>query len=261
MRYFHILLFSLFLHVALVSLLDKVPDERKEQLPIEVVYPDAFPNGQVVRETEKKDIKETEEKRRARFQSEYNKRFKEESRVRDSGMTANAGGGSPKQGTPDEKKEGPGQNRIAKQFVPMANPMLPPGPGTGPRAAVGEKLPDSVKFGNFNALNSDRFLYYSFFARIEEGIRPRWEMSVREVVRSADPAVYRHNEWLMNLEIILDRTGKFHKAVVHKKSGLDPLDVATIDAFRAGAPFQNPPQEMVQADGRIHLFYAISVSR
>jgi hypothetical protein len=261
MQYFHVLLLSLFLHIAIVSLLDKVPDDRKEKVPIEVVYPENRFDRSIVRETEDRDVKETEEERKARFLSEREKRFKEESRVRDSGLSQNAGGGSPKKEQPKKEGDGPGPKKLAKQFQPeTTNELMPPGPGVGPRAAIGEKLPSDVKFGNFNALNSDRFLYYSFFARIEERIRPRWEMSVKSVMQETNPVLFRRREWLTNIEIVLDKTGKFQRAILHKKSGIDELDIAAVDAFRNGAPFQNPPQEMVQEDGRIHLHYSISVS-
>lgn len=261
MQYFHILIFSLFVHVALVSLLDKVPDNRKEQVPIEVQYEPAQSRS-VVRETETRDIKETEKERKARFLSEREKRFKEESRARNSGISQNAGGGAPKPPTPEKQKEneGPGPNKVAKQFQPSPNSIMPPGPGVGPRAAVGEKLPDDVKFGSFNALNSDRFLFYSFFARIEERIRPRWEMSVKSVLQETNPILLKRKEWLTVVEVILDKSGKFQRAILHQKSGIEGLDVAAVEAFRAGSPFQNPPREMVKEDGRIHLQYSISVS-
>ncbi|HEX4925395.1 MAG TPA: TonB C-terminal domain-containing protein, partial [Bdellovibrionales bacterium] len=212
----------------------------------------------VVRETEKRDVMETEAERRARFLSERTKRYKEEMRARDSGMSQNAGGGTPESG--ETARRGPGPGRIAKQFAPQSNPLLPPGPGLGARSTIGEKLPQDVRFGNFNALNSDRFLYYSFYARIEERIRPRWESSVRDIIESLSPSRVRAQEFLTNVEIQLDRTGKFQQAIVHKKSGIESLDIAAIEAFKAGAPFQNPPAEMIQPDGKIRLFYSISVT-
>jgi outer membrane biosynthesis protein TonB len=83
---------------------------------------------------------------------------------------------------------------------------------------------------------------------------------VRDVLEQTNPRVARRQEWLTQIEILLDKEGNFRNIVLHKKSGLDGLDAAAIEAFKAGSPYQNPPQEMVQDDGRIHLYYSISVS-
>lgn len=261
MQYSHFLIASFILHLLIVSFLDKLPEPERKEVPIEVVYtepPRSLRDQTIVRETERKDVQETEEERKARFLSERTKRYKEETRARDSGMSQNAGGGTPEAG--EQGRRGPGPGRITRQFAPQSNPLLPPGPGLGARSTIGEKLPQDVRFGNFNALNSDRFLYYSFYARIEERIRPRWESSVRDIIDSLNPSRVRTREFLTNVEILLDKTGKFQQAIVHKKSGIDSLDMAAVEAFKAGAPFQNPPAEMVQPDGKIRLFYSITVT-
>jgi hypothetical protein len=167
MQYFYTFLFSLFLHLLLVSLLDKVPDHNKpDDLPVEIVYPKLSKSEQknLVRETEQIEQKEIDEKKKARFLSEKQKRFAEESRVRNSGLTQNPGGG----GTEQKKEKKPGPGKVAKEFVPVPNPFGTVGPGRGTaQGAVGEKLPDDVKFGSFNALNTDRYLYYTFFSRVD----------------------------------------------------------------------------------------------
>jgi hypothetical protein len=261
MQYFHAFLFSIFLHFLIVSFLDKMPDPNLDRdVPVEIVYPDLDKQKArtIVRETEKEDKTETEDEKKARFLSERNKRFKEETRVRDTGLTQNAGGpGQPK----SEQKSKPGPGKVAKKFIPLPNPFGNSTPGKqGARSVVGEKIPENVKFGNFNALNTDRYLYYTFFSRIEERIRPRWESNVRDVLEQANPSRARKHEWLTQVEVLLDKKGNFQRVILHKKSGLEGLDMAAIEAFRLGSPYQNPPLEMVQDDGRIHLYYSISVS-
>ena len=43
-------------------------------------------------------------------------------------------------------------------------------------------MPKEITVGSFTALNTDRYLYYSFYARIEELIRFRWESAVRQAM-------------------------------------------------------------------------------
>ena len=46
----------------------------------------------------------------------------------------------------------------------------------------GERLPEDVRIGNFTALNTDRFVYYTFYARVEEQIRHRWVRYVKAAI-------------------------------------------------------------------------------
>lgn len=82
----------------------------------------------------------------------------------------------------------------------------------------GESMPDDVKFGDFTALNTDRHLYYTFYARIEEGIRPRWESYVRSLIYGYETGARKLSggeTWRTKLEIILDREGNFIRALLY----------------------------------------------
>jgi TonB family protein len=130
-------------------------------------------------------------------------------------------------------------------------------------STVGEQLPDDVKFGDFTALNTDRHLYYSFYSRIEQMIRPRWVNYARAVVYNLEngtEVVRGRATWTTKLEVILDNKGTFQKALLHEGSGVRSLDSAPVQAFRDAQQFPNPPQEMVKGDGTIHIYYAFSVN-
>ena len=64
---------------------------------------------------------------------------------------------------------------------------------------------------------------------------------------------------MTRLEVILNKEGDYIKTILHQKSGVKELDDAAILAFKRGAPFLNPPQEMVQPDGKIHLHYSFNI--
>ena len=120
----------------------------------------------------------------------------------------------------------------------------------------------NVPIGSFTALNTNRYLYYSFFARIEDQFRQRWVSGINRV-RSRRPTIRRSDRdkdvWTTEIEILLDQKGAFVRADIHRSSGLDGLDYAALEAFRKSAPFLNPPKGLVNKDGFILLRYAMSV--
>lgn len=130
-------------------------------------------------------------------------------------------------------------------------------------STTGEQLPDDIKFGDFTALNTDRHLYYSFYARIEQMVRPRWVNYARAVVYNLEnghEVIQGRATWTTKLEIILDKKGTFKKALLHEGSGSKSLDSAPVQAFRDAQQFPNPPAEMVKDDGTIRIYYAFSVN-
>ena len=131
-------------------------------------------------------------------------------------------------------------------------------------STLGEALPDSIEFGDFTALNTDRHTYYAFYARMEEQTRHRWEAYARAAIFDATPEVRdqltRKEYWTTKLEIILDREGRFQRAIIRESSGLRTLDAAPVQAFRDAYQFPNPPEGLVKDDGLIHIMYAFSVN-
>ncbi|HVK62370.1 MAG TPA: energy transducer TonB, partial [Bdellovibrionales bacterium] len=130
-------------------------------------------------------------------------------------------------------------------------------------STVGEALPTDIKFGDFTALNTDRHLYYTFYARIEEMIRGRWVNYIKATLYGMETGTVRiptRTDWTTRLEIVLDRNGIFRKAILHDSSGSRNLDSAPVQAFRDAHQFPNPPLEMVKEDGAIHLMYAFTVN-
>jgi hypothetical protein len=130
-------------------------------------------------------------------------------------------------------------------------------------STVGETLPQDIKFGDFTALNTDKNLFYSFYARMEEMTRYRWETYAKAAVNEigvTSKTLMAKDMWTTKLEIILDRYGTFQHAILQDSSGITTLDSAPVQAFRDAGRFPNPPSEMVKADGFIHIFYAFSVN-
>ncbi len=129
-------------------------------------------------------------------------------------------------------------------------------------STVGESLPTDLAVGSLTALNTDRYLYYSFYARIEELIRYRWENSVRAAIDRTPPEQLGRTvsgNWVTELEIWLQPDGQYHSAHLMKGSGVKGFDQAAIQSFVQARLFPNPPKELIESDGLIHLKYGFEV--
>jgi TonB family protein len=128
-------------------------------------------------------------------------------------------------------------------------------------STIGEMLPDSIKTGEITALNTDRHLFYSFYTRVEEAIRYKWEHDVEVTISNLNRNQYYNpkSTWSTRLDILLTKEGKFHRAVLLKESGIRGLDLAAVNAFRDANFFPHPPKEMVGDDGFIRMQYQFHV--
>lgn len=131
-------------------------------------------------------------------------------------------------------------------------------------STLGEDLPDDISVGNFTALNTDQFQFYTFYSRIEDLVRFRWESKVREAISQLNRyQVLKNiskNEWVTQIEFMLNEKGVLVKALILNESGIPRFDQAAIWAFENAKVFPNPPKEMLRSDGLIHLRYSFHVN-
>jgi len=140
--------------------------------------------------------------------------------------------------------------------------LLPSDPRRIPGVSTsGELLPSDVKIGDFTALNTDRFTYYTFYARVEEQIRHRWVRYVKAALYGGGDVPIGRTDFMTNLEIVLNRRGEFVRAIIHQASGSKDLDSAPVLAFREAQMIPNPPREMLKPDGTIRLLYSFHVDQ
>lgn len=273
MRLILTLILSLKIHFLLIWLSARIPSpdafNQQAQIEIELLKPSTNKPGQVVRQTEvpKHLVRKTLEDKVALL-SERSQRVAEQTRAALSGQTANRSQNSNKRAIELPR---PQQNK--KDFDPfaeMSRSNLPRGqdarmpsfdqlnPGI---STVGEALPNEISIGQFTALNTDRYLFYSFFARIEDLIRYRWEASVRLALQNSRRSQFGVGQkaWVTQLEIELSPEGHFKAANILKPSGIRSFDQAAASSFAQAKFFPNPPKEMVEDDGVIRLKYAFEV--
>ena len=128
-------------------------------------------------------------------------------------------------------------------------------------SSISQYIPE-VRSGGFTALNTDQFIHYTFYARTHEQIRNRWITQIRSFIDSSMQTEINRlaqRTQVSQIEVILTPDGHFVRALIHQKADNSNLDEAAISAFRLAAPFNNPPSEMIEPDGYIHLHYAFHV--
>lgn len=285
MRVVWVLFASLALHLLMGLGLLQVPAEwglpgaSADVAEIDIIEkPSSLPDDRlIVRQTTPPDhLRDNESKEKARFLSEDDQRVLQETRARRTGLTRNGQALPPdswmktmpvkRQPAPQtvgrafEDLNGPTPIEMPKvnQLPPVAVPLFDDAPST-----VGERLPEDVSLGDFTALNTDRFKYYSFYSRVEELVRFRWENNLKRAIDMFDRAyllrVVGRRNWVTRVEFWLAPDGRYMSAHIYKEAGVRAFDLAAVNAFREAGVFPNPPAEMVDKDGLIRLQYTFNV--
>jgi protein TonB len=149
-----------------------------------------------------------------------------------------------------------------KPFMPSFRPTVPElnaqdlavGGGEGP-SATDDHLKD-VKTGMQTLLSTKEFLYYSYYNRIRAKLTQYWQPKIREKmerIMREGRTIASTGDKVTKIIIILDDKGVLRKVQVLGTAGVRDLDDAAVEAFRAAAPFPNPPKGMVDGDGTIKI--------
>jgi len=149
-----------------------------------------------------------------------------------------------------------------KSFMPSFRPTAPElnaremasGGGEGP-SATDDHLKD-VKTGMQTLLSTREFLYYSYYNRIRAKLTQYWQPKIREKmerIMKEGRTIASEGDKITKIIIVLDDKGVLRKVQVLGTAGVRDLDDAAVEAFRAAAPFPNPPKGMVDQDGTIKI--------
>ncbi len=196
----------------------------------------------------------------ARFDSEKTQRVKQETTVRNLGLTKNPVFKS----TPHVKAPPtpPSQDDELPEFA-RASAYHPQPQQQSQEAAVSMTLPGDIKFSSATNLNTDSNIYYTFYSRVEELFYVRWSERLNYYWDRVDYN-FKKNQlsgrtWTTDLEVWLTATGEFHSAHIFRASGYKPFDEAAVFAFKDARFFPNPPRAKVEPDGFIRLKYRLAV--
>ena len=127
---------------------------------------------------------------------------------------------------------------------------------------VQERLPPGVRLGGITALNTDQHRFYSFNQRLLSRFVPIWGERVRRALYqwlkdNNAPAISK--SWVTNVEVIMNKEGEILDVQPFRLSGLWSIDQASIESFQGVKNVPNPPQEMIDENGYIHLQFQTEV--
>lgn len=149
-----------------------------------------------------------------------------------------------------------------KDLVPSFKPGIPrvdsddvaKGGDEGP-SATDDHL-KNIATGMQTLLSTREFVYYSYYNRIKDKLRQYWEPKIKEkmerILRQGR-TIASSNDRITKIVIILDENGTLQRVQVIGASGVQDLDEAAVEAFKAAAPFPNPPKGIVEEDGFIRI--------
>jgi TonB family protein len=116
--------------------------------------------------------------------------------------------------------------------------------------------------GDRTALNSFENLYWSYWDRIKNQVRPYWQPST--VYRQNDPTgrVYGVEDRYTVLRVTLNGDGSLRHVYLERSSDLDFLDREAIRAIRDAQPFANVPEGLKDERGllsfRFGFYFEVS---
>lgn len=198
-----------------------------------------------------------------RFWSNQTQSVKQQTRAPEIGLTKNRGKNAAAKVEPQSEEKKKEFDPFAITEKPRARSQSSPGwTNEVGISTIGEAMPEEVTIGEFTSLNTDKFLYYSFFARVEDLIRYRWETGVRNAIQRIPDSQFQrtaNEKWITQIEITLKKNGEYHRAQLMKPSGITSFDQAAIQSFVQARLFPNPPAEMADKDGYIRLKYSFQV--
>lgn len=147
--------------------------------------------------------------------------------------------------------------KMAKQAAQEKQQAAAQTPGNGgAQASQTQDYLKDVETSMETMLSTKEFVYYSFYARIRKQLNQHWSGKVREKLTkmfNEGRSIASEQDKVTKLMITLNQNGQLVKVQVLNDSGIRDLDDAAIEAFRAAAPFPNPPKGILESDGTIKI--------
>lgn len=116
-----------------------------------------------------------------------------------------------------------------------------------------DDLEDVEQTGDQNSLNTKEILFYTFYSRVKHQVYWHWIREIQSELEHIPIRPPARGRLTTHIEAFLDSKGYLNSIVVKKKSGLDGLDRASINAVQKAHPFPNPPAPLVSDKGTFRL--------
>lgn len=235
-------------------------EDTKNDQPVFVQAPQ---NQKVEKEKPKDEVKfKSNQTQRTELET-----FKAPDQIADMQANLESGGGNngkteetkPEEVEPEKTTE---NGDLQSERRPLELPGMGNSTSRSIPAYVQQQLPPGVRLGNVTSLNTDENKYYSFNQRLLARFIPLWGNSVRSALyqwlnENNYPPISK--TWVTNVEIIMDEKGEILDVQPFRLSGLWSIDNAAINSFKKIKNVPNPPKEMVDENGYIHLQFQTEV--
>lgn len=122
-------------------------------------------------------------------------------------------------------------------------------------------LNKDIAIGSRTLLNTDEFVYASFFNRIKAEVAPRWEPYVQRAIqdqkRRLSSGVYE-----TSAEFWLNSAGEVVRVEILRASGERYFDEAARESLRSLPPLKNPPEALREKGGlfRVELGFVVNLA-
>lgn len=106
------------------------------------------------------------------------------------------------------------------------------------------------KIGEATRLNTREIVGAQYLNRIRRLVNFYWKQNLDNLPRSV---ILARPSYTTAVSVVLSSTGALEHIEVSRASGAEALDGAVVSAFRVAGPFPNPPEQLIEKDGRIYL--------
>ncbi len=136
----------------------------------------------------------------------------------------------------------------------------PSGPQGDGHSATNDYLPD-VSIGANTLLNTQEFKYFSFYERIRQKLSFQWESRLKNEFQSLMQQGVKQisGDRITKLRVRIQRDGSILRTDLTGTSGYHELDRAALEAFRAAAPFPNPPKALMDGQSELSIDWSFVV--
>jgi TonB family protein len=98
-------------------------------------------------------------------------------------------------------------------------------------------------------LNTKEYLYHSYWTRIRRLVGFYWDQNLQNLPNSVR---YARSSYTTTVKYVLNSDGALDYIEVVEPSGIGELDDCVVRAFRIAGPFPNPPEGLIEKDGRVY---------
>ncbi len=123
-------------------------------------------------------------------------------------------------------------------------------------ALRGGQYIQGMKEGEFSALNTKEFVFYSYFERVRKQLDQAWQPILRENVHrllKSGRHLASNSDFVTRALVTMNNRGEILRIQVLEESGTQDLDQAAIDALNKAGPYPNPPKGLIDSSGNVEI--------